>query len=688
MAYLDRLSKLHHERERNLQHVRDMENAHMQRLSSPKRSRVKMSTLNRLYEEHEENRLAKEQKRQEVLQEREIMERKQMQAAVRLSSPGRARADRAAREERLASPTRTADRLLQWAEGRDARLATSRKHAEADIDAQQHGKRHGTSKRSLELAGDRGIDDLLNWHANKQEKLQRAREDAKYERLTSPLPAGKARAKKRSPRPKKSQIAAGARVAVVDKTSAHFSRVGKVVKFNQSTAGVHVKFEDQTGAGNNRPRVLHAAAVEVLPKGSAGDERWQQLLHEWGLEDAELTERAFKDRFPAGAPQKRSTEYSPPPRSPQQPAAPTDFNKDSVVWKTTGQMAGYASMIAQVPLLEALSQGKQLRIAAILKSRECSQGENILTQGETDDSMYFLASGEAHVVINGEVKQTYRGPGSFFGLISLYYENAPSPATIRVCSVSATVLHLPRVGYEWLMETEDARGPMMEQIEQYQQWRVENGDASLARDEQNYAQVGLADTVETNATDVVGFGMPSDDDDEGMDLGNLSAFEAHIAQAVTSSPSRSKNPSATTPNDEGGRVGYATTPCEADTAAGIAQPTPPDAAELQIDAQALDTEEKQALGEQGADGLRVVDETAKVVADSVAPEAEPAMVTAEAEASKIVVAEEEVVPAPAQTPEMDMMAMFEDAFGDSAQTSYDDDDDDVVAQLEALMAAN
>ncbi len=49
---------------------------------------------------------------------------------------------------------------------------------------------------------------------------------------------------------------------------------------------------------------------------------------------------------------------------------------------------------AKVPLLRSLTEEEQLKIAALLKPKEFEDGENIITQGEEGDCMYFIQSGE------------------------------------------------------------------------------------------------------------------------------------------------------------------------------------------------------------------------------------------------------------------------------------------------------
>ena len=118
---------------------------------------------------------------------------------------------------------------------------------------------------------------------------------------------------------------------------------------------------------------------------------------------------------------------------------------------------------AQVPLLRSLSEEEQLKIAALLKPKEFEDGENIITQGEEGDCMYFIQSGEvspaptvtprfatprrqcssgrthhaswtatqqAEAVVDGVGVVMEYGFGGFFGELALR-TSAPRAATVR-----------------------------------------------------------------------------------------------------------------------------------------------------------------------------------------------------------------------------------------------------------------
>jgi len=58
------------------------------------------------------------------------------------------------------------------------------------------------------------------------------------------------------------------------------------------------------------------------------------------------------------------------------------------------KLKNYADLMKKVPLLRSLTEEEQLKIAALLKPKEFEDGENIITQGEEGDCMYFIQSGE------------------------------------------------------------------------------------------------------------------------------------------------------------------------------------------------------------------------------------------------------------------------------------------------------
>jgi hypothetical protein len=303
MKYIDRLHSLHSERERNLEVVRRMEQASLQRLSSPPRSkRAQARRIEELHNEHQQREYRKQLRKAEAVQQRRLAEeeaavpevrrqkklksiaqlRKKLQSmsygahgqdprklfahfdrdnsgtlelaefksAVRKGGQmthqditdaelrrlfaavdtdgsgdvsidelesfvwgsdeidvvdqseysavdGKAAATGVSRvrspsptAERLGSPTRAAERLLQWAEQRDKKVAARQQQMAR---AQQPPGTPKISRKSRQIvakSGNRGVGKLHEWHEQKAKKVEvkrAAAADAAFERLTSPV---------------------------------------------------------------------------------------------------------------------------------------------------------------------------------------------------------------------------------------------------------------------------------------------------------------------------------------------------------------------------------------------------------------------------------------------------------------------------------------------------------------------
>ena len=213
--------------------------------------------------------------------------------------------------ERLGSPTRAADRLLEWSAQRDRKISTRKQQlAQAEIPAATPK----ISRKSRQLAGDRSLQNLSDWDEQKKQKFETTRAEraeAAMQRLCSPVRdrSGRLMSPTRDPnvsiraaptrsahadagwnnslRPAKAPAfeegihvagvheplpgkapkaaggaampAIGTRVFVGNKRSAHTGLRGVVTKCNSSTGAVHVKFDSPTG--NSKPRVLKASSV-------------------------------------------------------------------------------------------------------------------------------------------------------------------------------------------------------------------------------------------------------------------------------------------------------------------------------------------------------------------------------------------------------------------------------------------
>ena len=77
-------------------------------------------------------------------------------------------------------------------------------------------------------------------------------------------------------------------------------------------------------------------------------------------------------------------------------------------------------------------------------------GDEIITQGDEGDALYFLESGTADAVKDGEKVFTYTEPGQFFGELALM-DNKPRAATVEATGKETVCLKLGRQQFERLV---------------------------------------------------------------------------------------------------------------------------------------------------------------------------------------------------------------------------------------------
>ena len=119
-----------------------------------------------------------------------------------------------------------------------------------------------------------------------------------------------------------------------------------------------------------------------------------------------------------------------------------------------------SALLAQIPLFEHCGKNALQRVAALLESESFAEGDRIVRQGESGDSMYVIARGAVQIL-----KEIDHQPpallailvaGGFFGEIALLAES-PRTATVRAAS-PCTMLRLRRRNLETLMDvTPDIR---------------------------------------------------------------------------------------------------------------------------------------------------------------------------------------------------------------------------------------
>ena len=112
------------------------------------------------------------------------------------------------------------------------------------------------------------------------------------------------------------------------------------------------------------------------------------------------------------------------------------------------------SLIAHIPLFEHCGGGGVQRIAEMLEPESFAEGDKIVRQGESGESMYVIARGTVQVLReDGDESRLLAilASGGFFGEIALLAES-PRTATVRAAT-PCTVLRLRRKNLEQLMNT-------------------------------------------------------------------------------------------------------------------------------------------------------------------------------------------------------------------------------------------
>ena len=103
-------------------------------------------------------------------------------------------------------------------------------------------------------------------------------------------------------------------------------------------------------------------------------------------------------------------------------------------------------LLAQVPLLSNLEQGKLTRLAQATKTRQYSDGDSIIVEHDVGDCMYIVQDGEAVVSVDGVGEVARKRKGDYFGEQALL-DDAPRSATIHAAGPMAC-LELSRVVFE------------------------------------------------------------------------------------------------------------------------------------------------------------------------------------------------------------------------------------------------
>jgi voltage-gated potassium channel len=109
------------------------------------------------------------------------------------------------------------------------------------------------------------------------------------------------------------------------------------------------------------------------------------------------------------------------------------------------------SMVARVPLFHGLDATSIAQIMRLLRAQTANAGDIIVRRGDAAQSMYFIATGEVAVEIDGQ-QHTTLGVGQFFGEIAIL-RRARRSATVRAVT-RTNLLVLDATDFHDLMEQE------------------------------------------------------------------------------------------------------------------------------------------------------------------------------------------------------------------------------------------
>ena len=144
-----------------------------------------------------------------------------------------------------------------------------------------------------------------------------------------------------------------------------------------------------------------------------------------------------------------------------------------VLTSNTEKRGQQKEFLKTVELLKPLEEYERGKIADVLESVEFNAGDEIITQGDEGDALYFLASSLATAVKDGEKVFEYTEPGQFFGELALM-SNQPRAATVEAKGGETLVLKLGRQQFERLV------GSCQEVLQRQAQKYLNIGSASAS----------------------------------------------------------------------------------------------------------------------------------------------------------------------------------------------------------------
>ncbi|XP_005108712.2 cAMP-dependent protein kinase type II regulatory subunit [Aplysia californica] len=112
----------------------------------------------------------------------------------------------------------------------------------------------------------------------------------------------------------------------------------------------------------------------------------------------------------------------------------------------------FEQLLKEVPLLNSLDEYERMNLADALQTKEFAPGQNVITQGDEADGMYFVEDGTLSVIINKQgnpVEVARLQKGKYFGEVALI-EDKPRTATVQAIE-KAKVAFLERESFERLL---------------------------------------------------------------------------------------------------------------------------------------------------------------------------------------------------------------------------------------------
>jgi CRP/FNR family cyclic AMP-dependent transcriptional regulator len=91
-------------------------------------------------------------------------------------------------------------------------------------------------------------------------------------------------------------------------------------------------------------------------------------------------------------------------------------------------MADIGDALGRVPLFSGIKAKERKKLAARLGERTFTEGETVITEGQSGVGFFVIEEGNASVSVKGEIVRTL-GPGEYFGEIALI-DSGPRSASV------------------------------------------------------------------------------------------------------------------------------------------------------------------------------------------------------------------------------------------------------------------